>query len=45
MGRKDFSLYELNQMKDFISDWRYEIKHSYGTLSRLDVEEIHDDKS
>lgn len=44
MKQSGFSLYELNQMKDFISDWRYKIKHAYGILTRLDVEEIHDDK-
>lgn len=44
MKQSGFSLYELNHMKDFISDWRYGIKHAYGTLIRLEVEEIHDDK-
>ena len=47
MGRlkqSGFSLYELNLMKNFIDDWRYEIKRAYGSLSRLDVEQFNDDK-
>ena len=44
MKQSGFSLYELNLLKDFIGDWRYEIKHAYGTFSMLDVEAILDDK-
>ena len=43
MKQSGFSLYELNEMKDFISDWRYNIKHDYD-LMRLDVENIMDNK-
>lgn len=43
MKQSGFSLYDLNEMKDFISDWRYNIKHDYD-LMRLDVENIMDDK-
>ena len=44
MKQSGFSLYELNEMKDFIDDWRYEIKYAYGTFTRLDAEAILDDK-
>ena len=43
MKQSGFSLYELNEMKDFISDWRYNIKHDYD-LMWLDVENIMDNK-